>query len=80
MNEAKSVRSRRVGSGRGVCGVARLVRGINLRRSRAPCIRCLTEPTRLTRNTQTGSFLTVKNQTPKIARVNNVMAVGAGAL
>jgi len=35
---------------------------------------------RLTRNTQTGSFLTVKNQTPKIALVYNVMAVGAGAL
>jgi hypothetical protein len=55
MNEGKSVRSRRVGSGRGVCGVARLVRGINHGLRRAPCIRSLAEPTRLTRNTQTGS-------------------------
>jgi hypothetical protein len=41
-NEGKSVRSRRVGSARVVC--------------RAPCIRSLAEPTRLTRNTQTGSY------------------------
>ena len=54
-NEGKSVRSRRVGSGRGVCGVARLGRGINHGLRRAPCIRSLTEPTRLTWNTQTGS-------------------------
>src|SRR5260370_38934457 len=53
-NEGKSVRSRRVGSARGVCGVARLGRGINHGRRRAPCIRSLAEPTRLTRNTQTG--------------------------
>ena len=56
MNEGKSVRSRRVGSARGVCGVARLGRGINHGRRRAPCIRSLAEPTRLTRNTQTGSY------------------------
>ena len=55
MHEAKSARSRRVGSGRGVCGVARLGRGARhggLRR--APCIRSLALPTRLTLNTQTG--------------------------
>ncbi len=80
MNEAKSVRSRRVDSGMGVCGVTRLGRGINHGLRRAPCIRSLAESTRLTRNTKTGSFLTVKIQTPKIARVNNVMAVSAGAL
>jgi hypothetical protein len=50
------VRSRRVGSGRGVCGVARLARGINHGPRRAPCIRSLAEPTRLARNTQTGSY------------------------
>jgi hypothetical protein len=55
MNEGKSVRSRRVGSARGVCGVARLARGISHGLRRAPCIRSLAEPTRLTRNTQTGS-------------------------
>ena len=55
MNEGKSVRSQGVGSGRGVCGVARLARGINHGLRRAPCIRSLAEPTRLTRNTQTGS-------------------------
>ncbi len=55
MNEAKSVRSRRVGSGRGVCGVARLARGINHGLRRTPGIRSLAEPTRLTWNTQTGS-------------------------
>ena len=54
-NEGKSVRSRRVGAGRGVCGVARLARGINHGLRRAPCIRSLAEPTRLTLNTQTGS-------------------------
>jgi len=56
MNEGKSVRSRRVGSGRGVCGVARLVPGINHGLRRAPCIRSLAEPARFTRNTQTGSL------------------------
>jgi hypothetical protein len=55
MNEGKSARSRRVGGGRGVCGVARLDRGARLRRSRAPCIRSLALPTRLTLNAQTGS-------------------------
>jgi hypothetical protein len=55
MNEDKSVRSRRVGSGRGVCGVARLVRGVNHGLRRAPCIHSLAEPTRLTWNAQTGS-------------------------
>ena len=54
-NEFKSVRSRRVGSGSGVCGVARLVRGDHHGRRRAPCIRSLALPTRLMRNTQTGS-------------------------
>jgi hypothetical protein len=55
MNEGKSVRSRRVGSERGVCGVARLVRGDDHGLRRAPCIRSLSLPTRLTFNTQTGS-------------------------
>jgi hypothetical protein len=55
MPEAKSVRSRRVGSGRGVCGVARLGRGARRCLRRAPCIRCLALPTRLTLNTQSGS-------------------------
>src|SRR5882724_2565657 len=54
-NEGKSVRSRRVGSERGVFGVARLVRGAHHGPRRAPCIRSLAEPTRLTWNTQTGS-------------------------
>src|ERR1700686_3798360 len=54
-NEGKSVRSLRVGSARGVCGVARLGRGINHAHGRAPCLRSLAEPTRLTWNTQTGS-------------------------
>ena len=54
MDEAKSARVQRVGSGRGVCGVARLGRGAHLRRSRAPGIRSLALPT-LMRNTQTGS-------------------------
>ena len=43
MDEGKSVRSRRVGSGRGVCGVARLARGIDHGLRRAPCIRSLAE-------------------------------------
>src|SRR5258708_33096551 len=55
MNEAKSVRSRRVGSGRGVCGVAQLGRGAHHGLRRAPCIRSLAGPTRLARNAQTGS-------------------------
>jgi len=55
MNEGKSVRSRRVGRERGVCGVARLVRGAHHGLRRAPCIRSLSEAKRLTRNTQTGS-------------------------
>src|SRR3984957_5154327 len=57
-NEGKSVRSLRVGSARGVCGVARLVRGVHHGRRRAPCIRSLAEPTRLTGNVQTGSQVT----------------------
>jgi hypothetical protein len=55
MNEGKSARSLRVGWERGVCGVARLVRSIHYGRRRAPSIRSLSQPTRLTRNTQTGS-------------------------
>ena len=55
MDEAKSGRSRRVGLVRGVCGVARPGQALNLVLGRAPCIRSLTKPTRLTRNTQTGS-------------------------
>src|SRR6202051_2038946 len=51
MSEGKSVRSLRVGSARGVCGVARLWRGINHAQRRAACIRSLAEPTRLTWNT-----------------------------
>jgi hypothetical protein len=55
MNEGKSARVRRVGRGRGVCGVARLVRSTHYGLRRAPCIRSLSLPTRLTQNTQTGS-------------------------
>src|SRR6266849_1282393 len=54
-HEGKSARSRRVGKERGVCGVARLARGTHHGRRRAHCIRSLSLPTRLTRNTQTGS-------------------------
>src|SRR6202022_4034453 len=54
-NEEKSARSRRVGRERGVCGVARLVRGAHHGRRRAPCIRSLSLPTRLTWNIQIGS-------------------------
>jgi len=57
MDEAKSVRSRRVGRERGVCGVARLDRGARHGLRRAPCIRSLSRPTRLTWITQTGSLL-----------------------
>ena len=55
MDEAKSTRSRRVGWERGVCGVARLDRGAYHGLRRAPCIRSLSQPTRLTLITQTGS-------------------------
>ena len=55
MDEGKSARSRRVGRERGVCGVARLARGNHHGPRRAPCIRSLSLPTRLTQNTQTGS-------------------------
>src|ERR1700737_1288806 len=55
-NEEKSARSRGVGRERGVGGVARLVRGPRHGRRHAPCIRSLSLPTRLTRNTQTGSL------------------------
>jgi hypothetical protein len=45
-----------VGSVRwGVCGVARLVRSTHYGPRRAPCIRSLSQPTRLTQITQTGS-------------------------
>ena len=54
MDEAKSARSRRVGLVRGVCGVARLGRGARHGLRRAPSIRTLAKPTRLTRNAQTG--------------------------
>src|SRR5258708_10972942 len=54
-HEGKSARSRRVGKERGVCGVARLVHSIHYGPRRAPCIRSLSLPTRLTGNTQTGS-------------------------
>jgi hypothetical protein len=56
MDETKSARSRRVGLVRGVCGVARLGRSAHYVLRRAPCIRTLAKPTRLTRNTQTGSW------------------------
>ncbi len=59
MNEGKSVRSRRVGSARGVCGVAQLGRGARHGLRRAPCIHSLAEPTRLTLNTQTGSWAAI---------------------
>src|SRR6266436_9935078 len=55
-HEGKSARSRRVGKERGVCGVARLVHSSHYGPRRAPCIRSLSLPTRLTRNTQTGSW------------------------
>src|SRR6202030_2184580 len=54
-HEGKSARSRRVGKERGVCGVARLVHSIHYGPRRAPCIRSLSLPTRLTRDTQTDS-------------------------
>src|SRR4029077_5894836 len=41
----------------GVCGVARLAHSIHYGPRRAPCIRSLSLPTRLTRKTQTGSPL-----------------------
>jgi hypothetical protein len=55
MHEAKSARVRRVGSERGLCGVARLGRGTRHGLRRAPCIRSLALATRLTLNTKTGS-------------------------
>jgi len=55
MNEGKSARVRRVGWEKGVCGVARLDRGVRHGRRRAPCIRSFSQPTRLTLITQTGS-------------------------
>jgi hypothetical protein len=55
MDEAKSARSLRVGLVRGVCGVARLGRSAHYVLRRAPGIRSLAKPTRLTRITQTGS-------------------------
>jgi len=55
MDEAKSARSLWVGWERGVCGVARLGRSTHYVPRRAPCIRSLSQPTRLTQNTQTGS-------------------------
>jgi hypothetical protein len=51
MNEGKSVRCRRVGRVRGVCGVARLVRGARHGLRRAPCIRSLALAKRLSGNT-----------------------------
>jgi hypothetical protein len=55
MDETKSARSQRVGLGRGVCGVARLGRSAHYVLRRAPSIRTLAKPTRLTRNTHAGS-------------------------
>jgi hypothetical protein len=55
MDEAKSARVRRVGWERGVCGVGRVVRSTHYGQRRAPGIRSLSQPTRLTGNTQTGS-------------------------
>jgi hypothetical protein len=55
MPDTKSARSRRVGWGRGVCGVAQLGRSARYGPRRAPGIRTLAQPTRLMRNTQTGS-------------------------
>ena len=55
MDEAKSATVRRVGWGTGVCGVARLGPGARHGLRRAPCIRSVAQPTRLTRITQTGS-------------------------
>src|SRR5450631_3537039 len=54
-NEGKSARSLRVGWERGVCGVARLDRSNHYGLRRAPGIRSLSQPMRLTQNTQTGS-------------------------
>jgi hypothetical protein len=54
-NEAKFALSLRVGRVRGVCGVARLVRGIHHGLRRAPCVRSLALAKPLTRNTRTGS-------------------------
>ncbi len=54
-NEGKSARSLRVGWERGICGVAQLARGARHGRRRAPCIRSLSQPTRLAQNAHTGS-------------------------
>ena len=48
--------------GRGVRGVARLGRSTHYALRRAPCIRSLTRPTRLTRNAQTGSYVSARSQ------------------
>ena len=55
MDEANSARSQGVGLLRGVCGVARLGRSPRYVLRRAPRIRSLAKPTRLKRNTRTGS-------------------------
>jgi len=55
MDEAKSARVRRVGWASGICGVARLGRSAYYGLRRAPGIRSLSQPTRLTPNTLTGS-------------------------
>jgi hypothetical protein len=55
MDEAISARSLRVGLVSGVCGVARLGRIARYVLRRAPGIRSLAKPTRLTWDTQTGS-------------------------
>jgi len=57
MDEAKSARSLWVGLVRGVCGVARLGRSPHYVLRRAPCIRSLAKPTRLTRNAHAGSWM-----------------------
>ena len=54
-SEGKSARSRRVGIGRGVCGVAWLARSAHYGPRHAPCIRSLPMPTRFTQITHTGS-------------------------
>jgi hypothetical protein len=63
-SEGQSVRSRRVGSARGVCGVARL--------ASAP----LQKPTRLTRNTQTGSSRNLFKAANPVEWVRMVIALG----
>jgi hypothetical protein len=53
--KTKSARSRRVGSASSVCGVVWLAHSVDYGRRRAPNIRCLAEPTRLTRIAHTAS-------------------------